>query len=360
MKLSVSIPGKETYPIYINTPGSFIDTLQEHTAHAQYVFVTNTAMEKIYAPHLAHWKDRLAKRFLCCVLPDGEEYKSMDSVLQIVDFMLENRCDRNSVVIAFGGGVIGDMAGFAAAIFLRGVPYVQLPTTLLAMVDSSVGGKTGVNHTMGKNLIGSFYQPRFVWADPSYLATLPERHYRAGCGEILKYGFIGGEQAFTFMTEHFQALCDRDPRILQDAIALSVEIKAQIVAQDEKEQGKRALLNLGHTFGHALEHELGYGAILHGEAVFWGLECAVELALEEGLIPSEDIPRIKSLQDNILHPPLPRIPAPEDLYRAMKSDKKVQQNTMRFVLPEIPGYSGIFSEIPKESVLSVLKRVLGR
>ncbi|ERP31556.1 3-dehydroquinate synthase [Chitinivibrio alkaliphilus] len=358
MKIDLPLPHKKGYPVYIDQDEQFLAALAKHTGENNTVFITNTTLEQLYRKKIAQWKEKLGKRFYLYAVPDGEAYKTQEAIQDILTYLLEHRLDRKTVIVAFGGGVVGDMAGFAASIFLRGVPYVQLPTTLLSMVDSSVGGKTGVNHPMGKNLIGSFYQPQFVWISTTYLKTLPPKEYQAGCGEILKYGFIGGSDSFAFMENSFLALLGGDPHILREAIRRSVEIKARIVSEDEREHGTRALLNLGHTFGHAFEHELGFGNILHGEAVFWGILCAIELAIQQGLVSEEDSQRLRKCAAEIPRPSLPYTPKATDLYEAMKSDKKVSKGEIRFVLPRTLGTSEIISSIPREAVLKTITKVL--
>ncbi|MGM0443656.1 MAG: 3-dehydroquinate synthase [Fibrobacterota bacterium] len=358
MIVPVQIPSGDTYPLCIDENRSLAAALNENVRNGTCVIVTNTTLADLYAEVLQKLHESLDLPVETVVLPDGEKYKTREQLFVILDTMLKKRLDRDTTVIAFGGGVIGDMAGFAAAIFLRGVPYIQVPTTLLAMVDSSVGGKTAVNHPMGKNLIGSFYQPRLVHIDTTFLQTLPEREYRAGCGEIMKYGFIGGTEMFTFIRTRFTALLSGEPQALREAVRRSVEIKARIVEEDETEQGCRALLNFGHTFGHAFEKVLGYGTLLHGEAVLWGIVCALKLAERRGLISPADRTAFHEIKTSIVLPPIDKKPTPEELYEEMFSDKKTRGGTIRFVLPTTAGASDIFRDIPRKDVLTVLREVL--
>ena len=248
------------------------------------VIVTNTTVAPLYARRLANALGRTYRQVAAIELPDGEEHKDLATLGRIFDALLERGADRKTTLFALGGGVIGDMTGFAAACYMRGVPYVQVPTTLLAQVDSSVGGKTAVNHALGKNMIGAFYQPLRVIADTSTLITLPQRELVAGLAEVIKYGPIADEAFLDWIDDHLDDLLTRDPSALAHAIRRSCEIKASIVGQDERESGLRAILNFGHTFGHAIEAGLGYGEWLHGEAVGCGMAMAADLSARLGLI----------------------------------------------------------------------------
>lgn len=356
MIVPVTLGDERDYPVFIDEEGSFIEKLKDRTPASAYVVITNKTIEGHYRKQMDSWRESL-DNYHEVIIEDGEVYKNMDSIMIMLDYMLEQKLDRKAVIIAFGGGVVGDMAGFAASLFLRGVRFVQVPTTLLAMVDSSVGGKTAVNHAMGKNLIGAFYQPRFVWVDTAYLQTLEQREYIAGCGEVMKYGFIGGPKAFEFVQDEFAKLCDRDTIAIQKAIALSVEIKAEVVSMDEKENGCRALLNFGHTFGHVLEKVLGYGTILHGEGVFWGIRCAIELGIITGTVPEKFHVAYEEAKEAILYPEISEKMDLEELYAAMFSDKKVDTGVIRFILPTEPGSSIIYKDATKEQVLQTLTQV---
>ena len=354
MIVDVQLDNNRTYPVYINENRDLIELIKEQNA-TSIVVVTNDTISEIYSSKINEWEEKL--NALTIVLPDGEKYKTLDSINTILDTMLEAKLDRKTLVIAFGGGVIGDMTGFAASLFLRGVSFIQIPTTLLAMVDSSVGGKTAVNHRMGKNLIGAFYQPKFVWIDTDFLNTLEEREFIAGCGEVFKYSFIGGNDMFTFVKENFHNVLARDENFVEDIIKRSIEIKADVVSKDEKEQGLRALLNFGHTFGHVLEKEYNYSGILHGEGVFWGIRCAIELGIKEGFVPQNCIDEYESISKQIIYPKLPYKPDVNKLYDNMFSDKKVEGGKIKFIIPTECGSSVIAKKINENSVKEVMKRV---
>jgi 3-dehydroquinate synthase len=267
------------------------------------------------------------------ILPDGEEYKTLQTANQLFDALLEHRFERRCTLVALGGGVVGDITGFAAACYQRGVPFIQIPTTLLAQVDSSVGGKTGVNHPLGKNMIGAFHQPNCVMADTDTLATLDDRQLSAGLAEVIKYGLISDRPFFEWLEQNMDKLLARDPAALAYAIERSCENKAEVVAADEREGSVRALLNLGHTFGHAIEAATGYGAWLHGEAVGTGMLLAADLSVRQGWLAGEDLRRIENLIDRAQLPT--RAPASMDYERFvsfMKVDKKVESGIIRLVL----------------------------
>ncbi|OGT89343.1 MAG: 3-dehydroquinate synthase, partial [Gammaproteobacteria bacterium RIFOXYA12_FULL_61_12] len=268
-----------------------------------------------------------------CILPDGEQYKTLEVLNRIFDRLLGRRFDRGCCLIALGGGVIGDMTGFAAACYQRGVPFIQVPTTLLSQVDSSVGGKTGVNHPLGKNMIGAFYQPRCVLIDTDSLNTLDDRQLSAGLAEVIKYGLINDPGFFAWLEEHMDALRSRDVKALTHAIERSCADKAAIVASDEKEAGNRALLNLGHTFGHAIETGMGYGEWLHGEAVAVGICMAADLSRRMGWIRQDECDRIYALihQAGLPSQPPTQI-SPQQFSELMAVDKKVMDGKLRLVL----------------------------
>jgi 3-dehydroquinate synthase len=267
------------------------------------------------------------------ILPDGEQYKTLAVLDEVFTALLRHRFDRNCTIVALGGGVVGDMAGFAAACYQRGVHFIQIPTTLLAQVDSSVGGKTGVNHPLGKNMIGAFYQPRCVLADTDTIATLPDRELSAGLAEVIKYGLIRDLPFLEWLEAHLEALLAREAGALSEAIERSCRNKAEIVAADEREAGERALLNLGHTFGHAIETGAGYGVWLHGEAVAAGMALAADLSARLGWLSGEQVGRILALLERA-H--LPLAPPPDltadDFLRLMAVDKKVQDGRLRLIL----------------------------
>jgi 3-dehydroquinate synthase len=303
------------------------------------MIVTNETVAPLYEAAL---RQALAPHYRvihCVALPDGEVYKDWAHLQLIFDALLSQQCDRKTVIFALGGGVVGDMAGFAAASYMRGVPFVQVPTTLLAQVDSSVGGKTGVNHPMGKNMIGAFYQPERVMCDLQSLATLPSREYAAGLAEVVKYGPIADLAFFEWLEGHAPALLARDPGALRVAIRRSCEIKAWVVAQDEREGGLRAILNFGHTFGHAVESGMGYGTWLHGEGVAVGMVMAAELSAQLGLVKPELVARLRRLLQALGLPTLgPRLPlngsstVAERYLRLMRVDKKAEAGSIRFVV----------------------------
>ena len=304
-------------------------------AHA--VIVSNTIVDPLYGDAVAARLTRLHPRVSRVVLPDGEVHKDWATLNLIFDHLLGEGCDRRTVLYALGGGVVGDMAGFAAATYVRGVPFVQLPTTLLAQVDSSVGGKTAVNHPLGKNMIGAFYQPRRVLCDLAALKTLPAREFSAGLAEVIKYGPIADEAFLGWIEAHLDDLLARDAAALAHAVRRSCEIKAQVVGADEKETGVRAILNFGHTFGHAIEAGLGYGEWLHGEAVGCGMVMAIDLSARLGGVSPDYAARLTRL---IARAGLPvRAPAlGEDRFLGlMRLDKKAEDGEIRFVVIDAPG-----------------------
>ena len=308
------------------------------------LLVSNTVVAPLYAPLL---KEALAgRRILEVVLADGEQHKTLATAARLFDTLIANRCGRDVTVVALGGGVVGDLAGFAAACYQRGVALVQVPTTLLAQVDSSVGGKTAVNHPGGKNMIGAFHQPRAVIADTAVLASLPMRELRAGLAEVIKYGLIWDEAFFDWIEAHLDALLARDAAALKYAIHRSCAIKAEIVSRDEREQGERAFLNLGHTFGHAIEAATGYVAWLHGEAVGTGLLIAADLSARLGLLDQRVVERLQQLLRRAGLPvEAPRIGAARAL-EYMRVDKKVQSGRVRLVLLSGLGRSIVTGDYP--------------
>ena len=281
--------GDRSYPIYIGT-GLLGDSelILRHIHGQSAVIVSNATVAPLYLESVERALQDAEVRFDTVILEDGEQHKTLQSVNQIIDCLLQQRHDRRSSVIALGGGVIGDVAGFAASIYQRGVNFIQIPTTLLSQVDSSVGGKTGVNHPLGKNMIGAFYQPQSVIADIDSFNTLPARELSAGLAEVIKYGLIYDAEFFVWLEQNIDGLVKLDTDLLAHAVQLSCEIKARVVEQDERENGLRAILNLGHTFGHAIETVMGYGNWLHGEAVAAGMMMAIDLSIREGLV-TEDL-----------------------------------------------------------------------
>ena len=307
------------------------------------VIVSNTTIAPIYAARLQASLQGRYKTIHTIVLPDGEAYKTWQTLNLIFDELLKHSCDRKTTLFALGGGVVGDMTGFAAASYMRGVPFVQVPTTLLAQVDSSVGGKTGINHPLGKNMVGAFYQPQLVLCDLSTLNTLPARELSAGLAEVIKYGPIADMVFFDWIESNIDALLARDPAALAHAVKRCCEIKAYVVGQDEREAGLRAILNFGHTFGHAIEAGLGYGAWLHGEAVGCGMVMAAQLSQRLGLVDATFVERltllIKKAGLPTVAPSLAEgVEANADRYlELMRVDKKAEAGEIKFILINQPG-----------------------
>ncbi len=305
------------------------------------LIVSNTTVAPLYAEQLQAVLQSHYKKVLLATLPDGEIHKDWPTLQLIFDALLHNGCDRKTVLFALGGGVVGDMTGFAAASYMRGVPYVQVPTTLLAQVDSSVGGKTAINHPLGKNMIGAFYQPQLVVCDLDVLKTLPRRELSAGLAEIIKYGPISDLAFLDWIETNLDALLAREPTALAYAIRRSCEIKADVVGQDEREQGLRAILNFGHTFGHAIESGLGYGQWLHGEGVGCGMVMAVHLSQRLGLVDSAFVDRLTQLVKRAGLPVKgPVLSSTDNAGRyldLMQLDKKSEAGEIRFVLIDRPG-----------------------
>jgi len=330
--------GRRSYPIVIGNDlldGGF--DLAEFVSGADCLIVSNETVAPLYLDRLL---PNLTGRSVTAIeLPDGESHKTVATMQRILDQLVAMRANRDTTVIALGGGVVGDIAGFAAACYMRGVAFIQVPTTLLAQVDSSVGGKTGVNHAEGKNLIGAFHQPGVVMIDTRTLDTLPDRELKAGLAEVIKYGANCDIGFFAWLEENMPALLSKEPVALAHAIRRSCELKAQIVAEDERESGRRALLNFGHTFGHAIEHYLGYGEWLHGEAVAAGMVMAAELSG----IGESDIARLRALIAAAGLPVTPPAINSADWLSVMGMDKKVRQKQLRFVLLKALGDSYVTS-----------------
>lgn len=346
--------GQRSYPIYIGS-GLLRDPelLTRHIPSGSAFVVSNETVGPLYLSQL----ERLLAnhRTESILLPDGEEHKTLETVERIYTALLEGRFDRGTTLIALGGGVVGDIAGFAAASYQRGVHFIQVPTTLLAQVDSSVGGKTGVNHPLGKNMIGAFYQPRCVIVDIDTLNTLPDRELSAGVAEVIKYGLLGDAEFFEWLETNLDRILARDPAATSYAILRSCQNKARIVAADEREEGQRALLNLGHTFGHAIETGIGYGAWLHGEAVGCGMVMATELSARLGWVKRDTVDRVRSL---VARARLPVEP-PEELHpdrflELMAVDKKVVDGTLRLVLLKGIGQAIVTSEFDQAALRDTL------
>jgi 3-dehydroquinate synthase len=336
--------------------GRFPGYLKERFGGRKCVLVTNTTVAGLYPYYI----DALRGALGCAVheLPDGEKYKTVEHWSAVLDTFVAARLDRKSYAVAFGGGVVGDMAGFAAACFMRGIDYVQLPTTLLAMVDSSVGGKTAVDHALGKNLIGAFHQPSAVWIDTGFLETLPRRQFLAGCAEAFKYGFIGGREMFSFVAENMGAVARAEAGPLAECVERCIRVKADVVRRDEREAGCRAHLNFGHTFAHALERFYGFEGVEHGEAVMWGMACAAELGKIAKTLPAQYWADFDAILSRLPIPPLPSEPAAGEVYEAMFADKKAEAGALRFVLPVSRGEAGVVDGIGKGDVMEALGKVL--
>lgn len=325
-KLTVEL-GDRSYPIVIGS--NLLDGAYDLTPHirgSSCLIVSNETVAPLYRERLR--ANLVGKTVTAIDLPDGEEHKSLVTMQTILDQLAESGAARDTTVIALGGGVVGDIAGFAAACYMRGVAFIQVPTTLLAQVDSSVGGKTGVNHPCGKNIVGAFHQPRLVLIDTATLSTLPDRELKAGLAEVIKHGAICDREFFAWLENNIDALLRRDPEALAHAIRRSCEIKSAVVAEDEREAGRRAILNFGHTFGHAIERCQGYGEWLHGEAVGAGMLMAAELSG----IDSSEIEQLRELVQRTGLPVEPPKIATEQWLQAMGMDKKVAQDNLRFVL----------------------------
>jgi 3-dehydroquinate synthase len=312
---------------------------------AQALVVTNTTVAPLYAERLKRALQAFYGQIHVIALPDGESHKDWQTLNLIFDALLAQACDRKTVLYALGGGVVGDMTGFAAASYMRGIPFVQVPTTLLAQVDSSVGGKTAINHPQGKNMIGAFYQPQRVICDLDTLKTLPGRELSAGLAEVIKYGPIADMQLLDWLEHNMEALRAADPDALAHAVRRSCEIKAWVVGQDEKEAGLRAVLNFGHTFGHAIEAGMGYGAWLHGEAVGCGMVMAAVLSQRLGLVDEAFVQRLKGLIVRAGLPVIgPQLASHDNAGRyleLMRVDKKAESGEIRFVVIEAPGRAGV-------------------
>ena len=351
--LSVDL-GERSYPIAIGA-GLLSDPalLARHVQGRQVAIVTNTTVAPLYLEAVAAPLRAAGLEVIEIILPDGEQYKNHASLMQIFDALLANKCDRKTTLVALGGGVIGDLTGYAAASYMRGVPFVQVPTTLLAQVDSSVGGKTGINHPLGKNMIGAFYQPRAVLADTATLATLPARELSAGLAEVIKHGAIIDLALFEWIEQNIGKLMARDQAALAHAIARSCEIKADVVRQDEREGGLRAILNFGHTFGHAIENGLGYGAWLHGEAVGCGMVMAADLSRRIGLIDEATVARMRTLVTAAGLPTVAPDLGVDRWVELMEVDKKNEGGAIKFILLKPLGSPSI-GGAPRELLLETL------
>ncbi len=351
--------GDRAYPIHIGSGLlTHTDLILPHLKRKNVAIVTNTTVATLYLEKLAKPLREAGVSVLEIVLPDGEAYKNTETLNIIYDALLKNRCERSTTLIGLGGGVIGDLTGYAAATYLRGVPFIQIPTTLLSQVDSSVGGKTGINHPLGKNMIGAFYQPKLVLADIDTLQTLPPRELSAGVAEVIKYGLIRDADFFDWLEVNVSKLMALDEVVTMYAIYRSCQNKAEVVAADEHETGERALLNLGHTFGHAIENAMGYGVWLHGEAVAAGTMLAADLSQRMGWLNAEQLSRIHRLL-SAANLPLnaPNIGA-EKYLNLMANDKKVEGGKIRLVLQQGIGKAVITSDYDANKLQQTLEAII--
>jgi len=346
--------GERSYPIAIG-PNLLDDgaLLDRHVDGGKAAIVTNTTVAPLYLAKVAGALRAQGREVVEIVLPDGEEHKHWESLNLVYDALLANRCDRKTTLVALGGGVIGDLTGFAASSYMRGVPFVQVPTTLLSQVDSSVGGKTGINHPLGKNMIGAFYQPRAVIADTATLDTLPPRELSAGMAEVIKHGAILDADYFAWIEQNIDKLMAREPQAMAYAIARSCEIKADIVRKDEREGGLRAVLNFGHTFGHAIESGLGYGNWLHGEAVGCGMVMAADLSARLGLVDAATVERVRALVQAAGLPTVAPDLGIERWIELMAVDKKNEGGAIKFILLKPLGSPSI-TTVPLETLRATL------
>ena len=347
--------GKRSYPIHIGA--GLLDRAELITsrlAQKKVAIVTNVTVGPLYLARLQGALENNGIKVVAITLPDGERFKNWETLNQIFDALLQNRCERSATLLALGGGVIGDLAGFAAATYQRGVSFIQIPTTLLAQVDSAVGGKTAVNHPLGKNMIGAFHQPLAVVTDTDTLSTLPAREFAAGLAEVIKYGLIHDRAFFEWLEGNVQRLTAREPEALVYAIERSCAVKAEIVALDEREEGQRALLNFGHTFGHAIEAGVGYGSWLHGEAVAAGMVLASRVAQKLGFIGSEEVTRTGRLLSSAGLPVHAPDLGPERYLELMGHDKKVKDGRNRFVLLRQIGEAYVSDDVGKATLVDVL------
>jgi len=347
--------GSRGYPIHIGagliTRASLIvDRLRDKKA----VIVTDTNVAPLYLAPLQRALESEGVQVVPIIIPDGESHKNWETLNRILDGLLEHRCERGTALIALGGGVVGDITGFAAAVYQRGVPYVQVPTTLLAQVDSAVGGKTAINHPLGKNMIGAFYQPVAVISDTETLDTLPARELGAGLAEVIKYGVIRDAVFFDWLEGNITRLVNREPQALAYAIERSCQNKAEVVAVDERETGPRALLNFGHTFGHAIETGTGYGTWLHGEAVATGMVLASRLSQRLGLLDETQTRRVIAILEAAGLPVRPPALGLARYLELMGHDKKVEGSRIRFVLLRRLGEAFVSDQVPREALADVL------
>lgn len=348
--------GQRRYPIFIGYDLPSGELLKDYIQSGQVMIVTNSTIAPLYLADYQHQLEKMGKKVAHCILPDGEAYKDLQHLNLIFDALLSNKFNRDCTIVALGGGVIGDMAGFAAAAFQRGVAFIQIPTTLLAQVDSSVGGKTAVNHLLGKNMIGAFKQPEAVIADMAVLCTLPDREFSAGMAEVIKYALLGDIEFLAWLEANMDGIMQRDTALLSEVVYRCCQHKARIVANDETEQGERALLNLGHTFGHAIESYMGYGRWLHGEAIAVGMVMAADLSCRNGWISQADVTRVKQI---LTRAKLPIVvdPIPLDAFlNYMANDKKVLQGQLRLILLQQLGQAVISTAFQADDLYATIQQ----
>jgi 3-dehydroquinate synthase len=347
--------GARRYPIFIGHNLDAATLLAPYLHSKQVMMVTNSTISGLYLQRYVDQLTQLGKTVFSCILPDGEQFKDFTHLHLIFDALLQAGCNRDCTVVALGGGVIGDMAGYAAASFQRGVNFIQIPTTLLSQVDSSVGGKTGINHPLGKNMIGAFKQPEAVIADMALLESLPQRELSAGMAEVIKYALLTDADFLVWLEQHMPSLMAKEVQLLEQVVYRCCAHKARIVAKDETEQGERALLNLGHTFGHAIESYLGYGQWLHGEAVATGMLMAAELSVQQGWIEASDVQRIARILSAAQLPiACPAIPI-ADFLNHMSHDKKVLAGQLRLILLKQLGHAVLTHEFEQTALCAAIQ-----
>jgi len=346
--------GDKSYPIYIGCNLLSQKSLfEDHISGQQVMIVTNSTVAPLYLDMVTKSLDKFTVKVV--ILPDGEQYKTLETTNLIFDALLQEKFDRSATLIALGGGVVGDITGFAAASYQRGINFIQVPTTLLSQVDSSVGGKTGVNHELGKNMIGAFYQPQVVIIDVDTLSTLSDREYSAGMAEVIKYGLLGNIEFLSHVEANIDSIMARDKSLIIDLVYRSCKDKSIIVSQDEFERGKRALLNFGHTFGHGIENTFGYGIYLHGEAISIGMYMASMLSQFEGKLSQTDVDRVQSILSKANLPTsISKAIKSEKLIQAMSVDKKAVDGNLRLVLLNSLGDSFVTGSYSKENLEKVI------
>ncbi|WP_026317767.1 3-dehydroquinate synthase [Algicola sagamiensis] len=352
IEMEVSL-GERSYPIYIGQSLFSSLSAKRLISTQRVAVISNSTIYPLYQTQIQSW----LKDFdvLPVIIDDGEQYKNLQTFEAVVGQLLSANLGRDTTLIALGGGVVGDLCGFVAACYQRGIPFIQIPTSLLAQVDSSVGGKTAVNHLLGKNMIGAFYQPKQVLIDTDMLNTLPPREFSAGMAEVIKYGILWDRDFFDWIVKHQSDILAKEPTVIQSMIQRCCEIKAEVVSKDEKEEGLRALLNLGHTFGHAIEAELGYGDWLHGEAVAAGMVYAMMIAQLRNWLPQSDVDAVKSILA-VFQLPVegPQSMRAKDYIPHMQKDKKNKEGTMRFILPTQIGRTAIFDDVRFDELQAIL------